>query len=239
MAETVRYFADLGLQTLHFEPITKAGRGKADDINLKRATLEEYLSNYISALDVARETNISIISSSYMNFLAPSQKFCDAMAGSRLVGSYSGDITCCVEVQDSCHPYSANAIVGRVLPQTSIINFDNEKYEKLLRNSNIEQNEDCKECFAKYCCGGGCPVKNYYYSGCETADSYRCSLTKGILKNVLNRIYKESLANNDLVYDSIGVTLYRMSVPQEIWMKRKCSRISRLLAEIIVDNEVM
>ncbi len=238
MSETVRYFANLGAQTVHFEPITKAGRGKSDDINLKRATADEYLQNFILALDAARETKISVISSSYMNFLAPSHKFCDAMAGSRLVGSYNGDITCCVEVQDSCHPYSTIAIVGKVLPQTSSIHFDNAKYGKLLNTANTEQNEDCIECFAKYCCGGGCPVKNYYASGCEMADAYRCSLTKDIVKNVLTRVYKESFANNNILYDSSAVTLYRMRIPQEIWMKRKRSRISRLLAEIIVDNEI-
>lgn len=57
-------------------------------------------------------------------------------------------------------------------------------------------------------------------------------------QNVLTRIYKESLANNNILYDSDSVTLYRMSVPQEIWMKRETSKISKVLAEVIVDNEI-
>lgn len=237
MATTVRYFADLGLHTLHFEPITQAGRGKSDDLNLQRADINEYLSNFFLALDAAKGTNISVISSSYMNFLAPSQKFCDAMAGSRLVGSYNGDITCCVEVQDSCHPYSSNAIVGRLMPHTSSISFDNSKYQGILNNCNTDQKEDCRQCFAKYTCGGGCPVKNFYSSGCEIVDSYRCSLTKSIVRNVLTRIYKETIDENNILYNSTAVTLYRMRVPQEIWMKRKNSKISKILAEIIIDNE--
>ncbi len=238
MADTVRYLSGLGLQTLHFEPITKAGRGRSADKNLQRATISEYISNFLLALDAARDNNISLISSSYMNLLAPSQKFCDAMAGSRFVGSYNGDITCCVEVQDSCHPYSASAIVGRVLPKGAFIHIDNAKYENILNKSNTEQNENCKECFAKYCCGGGCPVKNYYSSGCEMVDPYRCAITKGIVKNVLTRIYNETLADSKILYDSNTVTLYRMSVPQEIWMKRKSTKISQILAEIIIDNVI-
>ncbi|KAF0145301.1 MAG: uncharacterized protein FD156_1132 [Nitrospirae bacterium] len=240
MAENAGYFAEQGIKTLHFEPITHAGRGRSDDINLRRAGIDEYTANFKQALDIAKNKNVSIISSSYMNFLAPSQKFCDAMAGSRLVGSYNGDITLCVEVQDTCHPYSANAIVGHIDTHTSQIYFDNNKYKQVLRNVGTEQNMDCKQCFAKFSCGGGCPVKNYYSSGCERVDTYRCAITKGIVIDVLRRIYQESAVNySDVIYESDSITLYRMHVPQEIWMKRKTSKISKILAEVIIDNEVI
>lgn len=237
MAENVKYFARLGLKILHFEPITHAGRGKSDDVNLQRPNVDEYIKNFILAFDADRDNNISIISSSYMNFLAPSQKFCDAMAGSRLVGSYNGDISLCVEVQDTCHPYSEKAIVGHIMPQTSNIYMDNYKYQKILNNIAIEENMDCNQCFAKYSCGGGCPVKNYYSSGCEQVDSYRCSITKELVGNMLSRIYRESVVATNILYNSKSITLYRMKVPHEIWLKRKSAKISNVLAEIIVDNE--
>lgn len=235
MPDIVRYFANLGVPSLHFEPIAEAGCGKAADISLKRPAAEEYLHNFTLALDAAAARHIAVISDSYMNFLAPSQKFCDAMAGSRLIGSYSGDITCCAEAQEPCYPYRARAMVKNIAPQTLASRLDNAIYDKLLNNYNAEQNEFCRQCFAKYCCGGGCPIKNYHASGCELVDFYKCALSKEILKNVLARIYEESIANNQILYNSSAATLYRMSVPREIWMKRKESRITNLLAEIIVD----
>lgn len=236
MAENVRYFSDLGVRTVHFEPVTHAGRGKSDDINLERAKIDEYVRNFMLALEVAKNHNVSIISSSYMNFLAPSHKFCDAMAGSRLVGSYNGDITLCVEVQDTCHPYSTNAIVGHSDGKKMF--FDHKKHEEITGNV-ATQNTDCNQCFARYCCGGGCPVKNFYSSGCGRADPYRCSLTKEIFKNILERIYHESVVSSNMLYKSNTIALYRMQVPQEIWMKRKTSKISNVLADIIIgeDNE--
>lgn len=239
MTENVRYFAGLGVKTIHYEPITHAGRGKSNDTTLERAEIDKYINNFTTALDVAKEYNVSIISSSYMNFLAPAQKFCDAMAGSRLVGSYNGDITLCVEVQDTCHPYSSNAIVGNTNEKTGQMYFDYNKYDRILKNVTIEQNPDCKQCFAKFSCGGGCPVKNFYSSDCKMVDNYRCNLTKGIVGNILERIYQKSVVDSNLLYKSNSITLYRMRIPQEIWMKRKASKISNVLAEIIIDNEIM
>lgn len=234
MVENVRYFGDLGVKTLHFEPITNAGRAKSNAPSLLRADPQKYIVSFLSALDTAKERNMSLVSSSYMNFLAPTYKFCDAMAGSRLIGSYNGDITLCVEVQDNCHPYSEKAIVGHADERTGI-SINHERYEKILENVPTKQNSVCNKCFAKYSCGGGCPVKNYYYSGSDEADPYRCSITSGLFGNILERIYHESIDNSNVIYESKSISLYRMLVPEEIWMKRKVSRISKILGEIIMD----
>jgi len=235
MESNVRYFGKLGVTILHFEPITNVGRAKTNDPSLLRADIQEYIANFCLALDTARELNMSLVSSSYMNFLVPAYKFCDAMAGSRLIGSYNGDITLCVEVQDNCHPYSEKAIVGHADEKTGRISMDKEQYRKILENVPTEQNSACNKCFAKYSCGGGCPVKNYYYSAGEEADPYRCAITRELFGNILERIYHESIDNSNLVYESKSISLYRMLLPEEIWMKRKISRISKILGEIIMD----
>jgi len=236
MSETVQYLADLGVDTVHFEPITHAGRAGCGALHLQRAGVNEYLRAFSAALDEAKRLGVAVISSSYMNFLAPSQKFCDAMAGSRLVGSYAGDITLCVEVQDNRHPYSPNAVIGKIDPSTKRIDFNHGKYRDTLNSESAEPSDDCNSCFARFSCGGGCPVKHFYASGCAGVDAYRCALTQGIMRDVLQRIYKATIARRTQLYQSPHLTLYRMEVPGELWMKRKTARITQVLAEMLIDD---
>lgn len=234
MSANVRHFAQLGVGTVHFEPITHAGRGCGEDAILRRAEPDEFVRSFIQALDTAREVGIEIISASFMNFLAPARKFCDAMAGSRLIGSYQGDVSLCVEVQDGCHPYSPHAIVGRVAPGSGSFLMDEQRYAAELATETDNLNPDCAKCFTRYCCGGGCPVKNYYATGCGSVDPYRCRLNRGLMADVLTRIWRDTTAQAIVLYETDGITLYRMAIPDEVWMKRKTSRIKRVLLEVIV-----
>lgn len=234
MPQNVQYFSNMGVDTLHYESITHAGRANSSDDDLKRADTEVFIDNFIRSLNIAKKRNVSIINSSYMNFLSPSKKYCDSMAGSRLIGSYNGDISLCVEVQDCFHPYSSKAIVGKLNNDDSQNFLNEERYSQILNETNIDTNTDCKECFAKFSCGGGCPIKHYHFSGCEQVDPYRCSLTKHIFGHAVEQIYRESANETNLIYSSDDFTLYRMQIPGEIWMKRKTARISNVLARFVI-----
>ncbi len=234
MSANVNHFAQLGVRTVHYEPITRAGRGRSDDAILGRAEPDEFIRSFTQALDTAREVGVEVISASFMNFLAPARKFCDAMAGSRLIGSYHGDVSLCVEVQDGCHPYSPHAIVGRVAPGSGNLLMDEQKYGAELAADTEAFNPECANCFTRYCCGGGCPVKNYYATGCGSVDPYRCRLNRGLMADVLTRIWRDTTARGAVLYETDGITLYRMVIPDEVWMKRKTSRVRRVLSEVIV-----
>jgi uncharacterized protein len=236
MEKNVRYFGDRGVKTIHFEPMTRAGRANSNKGYIDRPEENEYTTQFIAALNTAKENGISLISSSYMNFLAPSFKFCDAMAGSRFVVTWDGQITTCVEVQDFCHPFSEYATVGRVSPEDNQIEIDSQKYSDIIENVEVQQNQECKDCFAKYCCGGGCPVKAYYSCAKGTVDPYRCTITKVLVKEILNRILVESQTAGDIEYSSDALTLYSMHIPGELWMKRKRAKITQFLARMFVGS---
>lgn len=236
MEANVRYFGDLGVKTVHYEPMTRAGRAKSDKGFIDRPSVSAYTQGFIAALNTAKARGVSVISSSYMNFLAPSLKFCDAMAGGRLVGTWDGHVTLCVEVQDSCHPYSEHATVGRVDPKAHLIQINAEKYNEILGNVEVQQNPECIDCFAKYSCGGGCPVKAFYSCARGNVDPYRCQITKKLVGEILTRILAETKASGAIEYSSDVLTLYSMRVPREVWMKRKRSNITRYLARMFVGN---
>lgn len=236
MQDNVRYFADRGVKTVHYEPMTRAGRANRNNAHIDRPMYSKYIQEFIAALNTAKACGVSLISSSYMNFLAPSFKFCDAMAGSRLVGTWDGYITLCVEVQDSCHPFSGHATVGRVVPETRLIRINHDRYSEIVENVEVQQNQECLDCFAKYCCGGGCPVKAFHSCATGTIDPYRCQITKKLVEEVLNRIHAHTIASGDIEYSSDALTLYSMRVPQEVWMKRKQLRIARFLARAFAGN---
>ncbi len=237
MEENIRYFGDLGVETVHYEPMTRTGRASREKAVVARPLADLYSQNFIASLNAARECGVSLISSSYMNLLAPSLKFCDAMAGSRLVGTWEGNITLCVEVQDSCHPYSEHSTVGNVIPETHQIKINHEKYSKIIGDVEVQKNRDCMDCFAKFCCGGGCPVKSFYSCGKGSVDPYRCQITKILVKEILLRIQLATIAAGDVEYSSDALTLYSMHVPQEVWMKRKRSNITQYLARAFVGHQ--
>lgn len=77
--ETIDYLKNLGVNIIHFEPITMGGRAKENEQILERPSPEEYSEKLVEAIDYARENNVSIISSTVMNALSPSYMFCDGV----------------------------------------------------------------------------------------------------------------------------------------------------------------
>lgn len=68
-----------------------------------------------------------------------------------------------------------------------IVRIEQERYHKLIGPS-VNEREECKYCFAKFNCGGGCVARNLN----ETSDSKKafCMLTRNLLKDELIRRYK-------------------------------------------------
>lgn len=62
------------------------------------------------------------------------------------------------------------------------VGFDNDWREKFLENY-VENKKECKECWARYLCGGGCPYCAVEANGdLRMPDEARCDLRKHILK---------------------------------------------------------
>jgi len=107
----------------------------------------------VKAVDASGYSNKVI--NPFINFDKPcSICFCDAN-GRQCIVTSSGLISACGSVTSKDFPGSEIFIFGEV--SDTGIHFSRKKYENLNRLLDAEKIEKCKDCFALYLCGGGCP----------------------------------------------------------------------------------
>jgi len=235
MEDGVEYLHGLGVRVLHYEPVTHAGRGRSGSALVERPDPDEFVWRFVSCLDLCSLHGMSLINSSYMNFLTPAVKFCDAMAGSRLVVTCAGDVSLCVEVQDTCHPCRSDAFVGHVDTRSQALALDHEKHRAIVSEVPIDRNAACTTCFARFSCGGGCPIKNHHATGhYGSLDDYRCRINRRLVANVLDRIYAETSKRAHVVQRAADAIAYDMAIPKELWMKESDWRARRNLVDVLV-----
>jgi uncharacterized protein len=184
LVPTIEYLHNLGVTQFHCEVINLAGRAMTENKgqSMKRPNVEEFIRNLKLAIMKAGELGMGILNSSYMNLLQPSTHFCDGIGGNRVSISYTGDVTTCLEVQSGCHPTADSFIIGSYNKEVGEISINASKQSKLCDNPITNDNNCCKECFAIYTCGGGCPIRNYHMTGNQnTVDPFRCQVIKSIL----------------------------------------------------------
>lgn len=173
----------------HCEVINLAGRAilETKGIPMNRPTAEDFIENLKAAITKAGELGMGILNSSYMNLLQPSVHFCDGVGGNRVSVSYTGEVTTCLEVQGSCHPTADYFIVGGYNSETDDMSINPLKQLKICGNPITSQNSCCRECFAIYTCGGGCPIRNYHTTGDKNrVDPFRCQVIKSVLPFVFD-----------------------------------------------------
>jgi len=97
-----------------------------------------------------------------------------------------GNITTCFEVIQSEDPAAAKFFIGRINIQTNEVEIDQEKLIELWQRD-IGKIMACSNCFMRYQCGGDCPLKCVRSSNGDLnePDPYRCSITKGINKQLI------------------------------------------------------
>lgn len=119
--------------------------------------------------------------------MQPSVHFCDGVGGNRVSVSYTGEVTTCLEVQGGCHPTADYFIIGGYDEKEDRIVINPQKQMRICGNPITSQNECCRNCFAIYICGGGCPIRNYHMTGDQNkVDPFRCQVIKSVLPFVVN-----------------------------------------------------
>lgn len=195
MAEIVRNLANLGVKKVHFEPVTPGGRGAKAEEMLWPPEAIKFSQELIRAMNVGEELDVDVISFPYMNMNVAPVIFCDGSISNRLVVSPEGNLSTCVEVQSRNHELFGALGVGYYDrdKREYIIEYDNRR--KACRGCESLKNSDreCAKCPLNFYCGGGCPTRNYRGSNdTEIVDSYRCTIVREVLPNVMKRIYKET-----------------------------------------------
>lgn len=189
LVPTIEYFHRLGVSQFHCEAINLAGRAILETKGqpMQRPAAEDFAENLKAAIIKAGELGIGILNSSYMNLMQPSVHFCDGVGGNRVSVSYTGEVTTCLEVQGACHPTADYFIIGGYDEAEDRIVINPQKQMRICGNPITSQNSCCKDCFAIYICGGGCPIRNYHMTGDQNrVDPFRCQVIKSVLPFVVN-----------------------------------------------------
>lgn len=192
MVESLEYWANLGAKYIHFEPLNVSGR--AQKKQLKPADPDEYINNFKKALDRAEELGVYVISSPFLNLLTPSTYYCSSTSGESFLLTPDNAISKCYEVQNLDHNHNL-FLVGKYDNSLKGFTIDNKKCQYLSELS-VENYEECKNCYAKYLCGGGCHLRNLNATGSLfKIDPYSCKIRKELIKEAILRIKKSIQLN--------------------------------------------
>lgn len=185
--EIVDYLHSLGIQFIHFEPVTKGGRANDDSSNITRPDPNVYVEKLLEAIEYAKTKNVNILTSTLMNAMSPSYTFCDAVGKNKLAITYEGLLTSCLGVQSQEHPLAPQF----VMKDDNLNNWLKAKFTSYVGVTSCV--DKCKNCFARYICSGGCPSRNFYANkSIEKIDDMQCITTKAMLRSYIISLYEKS-----------------------------------------------
>ena len=189
LADSVKYFSNLGIKRAFFNPVTIRGRAFINDDRLSPPVAEDFVHNLKKAILTGEKYGVDVISFPYMNLIHSPMKYCD---GQRLVVNYNGDVSSCVEIQENTHPLFKLFETGHFVGNKLILNKTPHNCSKT-----IEPQKKCKSCPLFFFCGEGCPARNFIGSANQyKIDDYRCAITKKIMPFILKRTYLATRPSN-------------------------------------------
>jgi uncharacterized protein len=194
MPESISYLKALGVDRVHFEAISIAGRATIPTKGnfSGKPTADEFARYLIEAIRLGNDLGVSVMNSSYMNLLQPAAHFCDGIGGNRIAITSDGLMSTCLEVQGGCHPAAGRYVIGEY-DKTSKRLVINTAKRKSLCSEIIASAADCVDCFAKYICAGGCPIRNQHATGSPlVVDPFNCKVVKIVLPFVIEMVDRSS-----------------------------------------------
>jgi uncharacterized protein len=183
MEKTIELAKNLGLATVHFEPVSLTGRCANSTLSMPDA--QQFADKFLKCFLMGLKSDVDVYYSGMRCFEHTQQRFCAACGQNFCVTPY-GNITTCYEVLDSNDPATSEFFIGKVDPVQGRVVLDQVRIEQLkLRVA--ENMEACKSCFLRYQCAGDCPVKSFRYSNRDlySPDPYRCRIADRINKQLI------------------------------------------------------
>ena len=140
--------------------------------------MKKFYSGYLAAEKVAEDGGIKIFSTLFATFNIIRDRYC----GGQFVLTPEGKLSLCVHVSSPNEAGYQNMLFGSV--NNGRVEIDEEKSAEFL-NATVEKRERCRNCFARWNCGGGCPDAHRIYTQ-EILDAL-CENTRWYLKKELIR----------------------------------------------------
>ena len=144
----------------------------------KKQFYSDFLREFLLAQQLAQEFGIVLTCSSLRNVDVTVDRYC---AGEMALCA-DGSLSICPCISSPYEPNYQYYLYGKV--DSVGVHINREKLKGLLA-INVHINEWCKECFAKWTCGGGCMNKNLLNSNSQDIDY--CLFTRQFLQYVLTK----------------------------------------------------
>ncbi len=204
----VQYCADSGVKFLHFELVST----NSEDSDLLPDT-EKYIGSIDQAITIAEKNDIFLINSAYMNLLTPHSYFCSSVAGEKILYTPDMGMSSCYKVQ-SLKTSCSDFIIGKYNQNSDSFELNISQCARMNYLS-VDSYSECKNCFAKSTCGGGCPHRNLKATGSlNEIDPLMCTIKKRLIHNAVVQIYKDSKKYKNCVllgHNYFESTVHQMS----------------------------
>lgn len=160
---------------LSFEPLMELNDWSSR--NIDTIFYDDFIANFIPAHELAEKHDIELSCSLLRNVDCSVERYC---AGEFAVCP-DGSITVCPCVSSPEMQHYKNYVYGQIHP-TGEIDIDEHKLAELLAED-VHNHPECKDCFAKWNCGGGCIHTNK--SDDRTRKKAKCDFIRNFTKKII------------------------------------------------------
>lgn len=196
IGKIVNYFGKLGVRSLHLEPLFPHGREYGATVFGKHKRQHdvyapeggELLVSFLKAVDMARQHGIRITNSHLRHFVRGIGYFCGAASGRSMMVTHDGFLSSCLEVVDANDKDFDSFYLGKYLPKERRFEVDKTKLA-VMQSRHADALPECKTCYARYTCSGGCAVKAVRATGnFFERDLPYCRFTRALVPILAKRI---------------------------------------------------
>jgi uncharacterized protein len=193
MPEIVEYFLErFDVKRICLEPLSECGRCNAT--NSKTPDQDSFVEAFIAARNIGRSRN-AVVEYSSANIGRISCWFCTT-TGRQFGLNPDGSVTACGEVDLFYKKHNELFLYGKYLPDMRSFELEPGKVESH-RKRTVDGLPYCANCFAKYHCAGGCPIRALRDTG-SPFNPFRgnCAKVRRIIADELAYLASTQLSSN-------------------------------------------
>lgn len=184
MFGSAKYLIGLGVKYLRIDYARIHGRAQN---NYQNIDSDIFIDSFIKILDYVRNTDVRLASLAIGNLFEPYKSFCKVVTSNKIMISWDGNISKCIENVNNCN---SDFCIGNF--RKNKLQINNLKKNQL-ENLSVELMDDCRDCFAKYICSGGCFHRNNIANGnFLKPERYDCEFKKKMIQNLIIYFYQIS-----------------------------------------------
>ncbi len=149
-----------------------------------RKYYDTFLDEYWKAKRKGAEKGISVESVAVEMLSMVRDRTCEG----KIVLTPMGTISSCARVSSPLEERYEDYIYGEV--KDDALTFDQQRFENIISQSNIYSQPMCKECFARWNCGGGCRL--FHHSFNQGYEAVRCDFVRKALRLQLLKVLSDN-----------------------------------------------